>query len=130
VAQTPNPVVLLVEDDQQVRTLLVGVLEAHGFTILPTDCGEAAVTVARTRHVDVLLTDVVLPRMDGFQTADRVRAVVPHVQTVFMSGYVHEALASVVGPDVTASVLKKPFTMATLVDRIRRALAAVERPAR
>jgi two-component system cell cycle sensor histidine kinase/response regulator CckA len=120
----PGPVVLLVEDDDQVRQLLVNVLTSHGFEVLPAASGEDAVVVAQARHIDLLLSDIVLPKMDGFQTATCVREWAPHAPALFMSGYVSHASASAAGPDLASTVLRKPFAMTALLDRIREALAA------
>lgn len=117
-------VVLLVEDEDQVRHLLVAVLQSHGFDVLAAASGEEAVSLVQTRHIDVLLSDIVLPRIDGFRTADLVREWAPHAPAVFMSGYVSQASASGVEPEVAASVLRKPFAMAALIERLRQVLPA------
>ncbi len=121
--ETPRRVVLLVEDDAQVRQLLETALDAHGFAVMSAASGESAVAVADADHVDVLVTDIGLPGIDGFQTADRVRLRAPHVHVVFMSGYVGMASTEAASPAVAASVLKKPFKIDVLMDRIREASA-------
>jgi len=123
VSTAARPVVLLVEDEDQVRHLLITVLRSHGFEVLPAASGEEAVALAQASRIDVLLSDIVLPKMDGFRTAVLVRALAPHAPTVFMSGYVNQASASGVDPEVAAAVLKKPFPMAVLIERIRSVLA-------
>ena len=120
---SPRPVVLLVEDEPEVRHLLVTVLRSHGFEVVPAASGEEAVTLAASRDIDVLLSDIVLPQMDGFQTAVKVRELAPHAPAVFMSGYVTQAAAAGGARDVSASVLKKPFPMTVLIERIRSVLA-------
>ena len=118
-----RPVVLLVEDEADVRNLLVTVLRSHGFEVLPAASGEEAVALAASSEIDVLLSDIVLPQMDGFQTAIRVREFAPHAPAVFMSGYVTQASATSGARDVAASVLRKPFPMTVLIERIRGVLA-------
>jgi signal transduction histidine kinase len=117
--------VLLVEDDTSVRELAARVLSQAGYRVLSADGPDAALSlVSRTPEpAAVLLTDVVMPGMNGPALADRVLAQWPDIRPVFMSGFTGEALTRA-GQSPATDVLAKPFTPEQLVQRIRQALSS------
>lgn len=117
-----GPVVLLVDDDPDVRELVAGALERHGFSVLAVGSGEAALEAAGAHAVDILLSDVMLPAIDGFETARRLRASRPNLPVLLMSGYV--ARDTVDRHAAVSPVIRKPFSMAELVGRLREVLAS------
>jgi CheY-like chemotaxis protein len=120
-------VVLLVEDDDAVRAVARRMLELQGMTVLQAaNPGEALRAAAdHPGRLDVLVTDVRLPGMDGPELAARVRAARPDLRVVFMSGGLREeALHAAAPPDATVEFVQKPFTPAQLVAALRRVLAA------
>jgi CheY-like chemotaxis protein len=117
--------VLLVEDEPRVRAVAGLALRRAGYAVLEAPDGQAALEVARgAARLDVLVTDVVMPRLGGVDLAARLEAERPGVAVVFMSGYDREAQL----PD-SAGVLRKPFTAATLTRAIRERLDARREPA-
>jgi len=122
----PAPVssgrILLVEDDGLLRRFVEEMLELAGFTVLTASDGEEALDVftQRSDPVDVLLTDVVMPRMSGTQLAERIREIDEHVQVVYTSGYAKDAPSD--GNGLAGSVLPKPFTTEQLVAAVTSAL--------
>jgi len=115
--------ILLVEDERPVRELVQRVLENAGYRVLPASLpSEAEALLAREQRVDLLLSDVVMPEMSGFQLAARVCDSRPNLRTLFMSGYSHAA--GTAGP-VGGELLKKPFAPDELASAVRRALAGV-----
>jgi signal transduction histidine kinase/CheY-like chemotaxis protein len=112
--------VLLVEDEPQVRAIAQRALEQGGYTVLalahPADA--LAWCEAHDTPVDLLLTDVVMPGMDGPTLAQRIRRLRPDLQALFMSGYTAGAL-----PGTPGAFLSKPFTPAQLLDQVRGLLA-------
>jgi two-component system cell cycle sensor histidine kinase/response regulator CckA len=113
--------VLLVEDEDRLRKLVRYTLEGQGYTVTDAAGGEAALRLLTPdRRVDVLVTDLVMPGIDGRELATRVRAVRPSAAVVFISGYVpdHRRVEGLPG----AVFLPKPFTPLDLVKTVERAL--------
>jgi two-component system, cell cycle sensor histidine kinase and response regulator CckA len=115
--------VLLVEDEAIVRDMMVIVLERRGYRVVAVSSGEAALEVLASidATIDVLLTDVVMPGMDGLELFERLATIRPALPAVFMSGYTAMTLQRRPIPD-GAEVLEKPFTAARLDETIRAAL--------
>jgi two-component system cell cycle sensor histidine kinase/response regulator CckA len=106
--------VLLVEDEDGIRKLARFTLEGQGYEVIEADGGEAALELLTPgRRIDLLVTDLIMPGMDGRELAARLRAARPDAGVVFMSGYVPESLRLDGVPD--ALFLAKPFTPAELV---------------
>ena len=110
--------VLLVEDEDAVRSLARAVLRRHGYTVLEARHGVDALRLAERHRDDIhlLLTDMVMPHMNGPELAKRLASVRPTMKVLFMSGYVDRAAV----PDFAAvSFLPKPFTPETLARKVR-----------
>ena len=108
------------------RELTAGCLQRAGFTVLAAADGQAALELA-ARHagpLDVLVTDVVMPRLGGPDLAVRLRAGHPDLRVLFISGYTDDAgdLREAAGP--TGDFLQKPFGAEALVTRVRALLSA------
>lgn len=113
-------VVLLAEDDRSVRRLVVSELTRRGFTVLEAEDGVLALELFRREHerVDVLVTDVVMPRMNGADLAKQAEAIHPGLKILFISGHPERAGAGV-DPTGATNLLMKPFTADTLAARIK-----------
>jgi two-component system cell cycle sensor histidine kinase/response regulator CckA len=120
--------ILLVEDDVMVRRLLSATLEANGYTVLQASDGAEALEVARKASaIDILLTDVVMPTVNGVEVARAIAASRPSVRVILMSGYADDVLTSY-GLDASDAVLlHKPFTEDRLLTAVRSALGPVVR---
>jgi two-component system cell cycle sensor histidine kinase/response regulator CckA len=107
--------ILLVDDHRSVRAAVKTVLERAGHAVLEAPTGERAVEIAKSHPgpIDLLLADVVMPGMDGFEVARSVRALRPRAQVLFMSGHLGNAHAEGVAQS-TGSFLPKPFAAAEL----------------
>ena len=118
--------VLLVEDETSLRDLTSRILTRHGYRVQATATGSKAIELARApgQTVDLLLTDVVMPEMMGNEVAAAVRAIVPGVPALYMSGYAQPILDSHGVPALSIDILEKPFTEARLLARVRQALDA------
>ena len=124
VAPPTRPVVLLIEDDDPVRELIARALRVNGFEVMAAASGEEALELEPTRHVDMLLSDVLLPNQNGFEVANQIRRRSPHIPVVFMSGYYDQAVAEAAHLDIGSTILQKPFAMADLLAHLRAAYAA------
>ncbi len=118
--------VLLVEDETSLRDLTSRILTRHGYRVQAMATGAKAIELAQTpgQTVDLLLTDVVMPEMMGNEVAAAVRAIVPGVPALYMSGYAQSILDSHGVPALSIDILEKPFTEARLLARVRQALDA------
>jgi len=119
--------VLLVEDDESLRTLAREILTVQGYVVLEAASPGAALRIQETHpgHIDLLLTDVVMPEMNGRQLADRLKVARPDMVVLFMSGYTGAALGE--RGEVTefsGQLLQKPFTPDGLNRRVREVLDA------
>jgi CheY-like chemotaxis protein len=114
--------VLLVDDEQQVRDLFQEVLEEAGFQVLPAGSGEAALVLAADRPapVDLLITDVIMPGMSGFELIAALRASQPGLRTMVLTGYPEQQSPDGAAPD---AYLTKPIKPSALVHEVRAALA-------
>jgi two-component system cell cycle sensor histidine kinase/response regulator CckA len=121
--------VLVAEDEDGVRAPVRRILVAHGYRVLEAQDGPSALRVARDHagKIDLLLTDVVMPGMNGGELARQLRRVRGGLRVVFMSGYSTEAVAThgILAPG--AAFLQKPFSVEELVGRLRDVLDGAER---
>jgi PAS domain S-box-containing protein len=127
-AQVGHETILLVEDESGVRSFVTTALRRFGYRVLEADSAEAALTLLEgyTAPVHLLLTDLVLPHMNGAQLATRVSRERPHMRVLFMSGY-SGGLPSFAGPlDPNFNLLEKPFTAQTLLTKTRQLLGVYE----
>jgi PAS domain S-box-containing protein len=117
-------VVMVVEDEELVRDLVCRTLRRAGYTVLVADNGEEALRVsgAFAGAIDLMVTDVIMPRMGGRELADRITLIRPGLRILFVSGYANDtdAGSSVLGAG--AEYLQKPFTPSTLLERVRELL--------
>ncbi len=118
-------VVLMVEDNSSVREFARRVLAGAGHRALTAPDATAALDTARqwSGDIDVLLTDIVMPGLRGPALAAKVRELRPDIGVIFMSGYAAEALPGMEGRALVGTFLSKPFTAATLLDCVARAIA-------
>ena len=113
--------ILVVEDDDRVRLIAAEALRAQGYEILVAGNGEDALALAVARHepIHLLLTDVVMPIMNGRQLSQAVTTIHPETTTLFTSGYTENIIAS---HGMLEEGLGKPYSLDSLVRRIRRLL--------
>ena len=119
-ADTQPPTVLLVEDEPALRDLAALILEGEGYLVLQAGDGGEAITVAE-RHrgpIDLLLTDVVMPRVSGPELAQRLRALRPGLEVLYMSGYNDRRLMSRGLEEASVNLLAKPFTPDELAEQV------------
>lgn len=125
-ADVRRPVVkiLLAEDDDSMRAFLTRAIERAGYEVNAVDRGTAALPLIATGTYDLLLTDIVMPEMDGIELAQRAAALAPGMRVVFITGFAAVALSRATSAAPKAKVLSKPFHLRDLVSEIERLLAA------
>ena len=116
--------ILLVEDDEIMRSLTRQLLQEHGYTVFEADDGKSALEWVRSHSgpVDLLLTDVVMRRMSGPELVEKLRASHPTLKVVFMSGYTGELIAEREVLKRGITLLEKPFTRTALLNTIHKTL--------
>ncbi len=117
--------ILLVEDDDSVRDFVGFVLRQQGYDVLEAEHGPRALEVAQAHEapIDLLISDVVMPHMSGFEVADALRRSRPALRVLHMSGYSSDAVAG------AAAFLAKPFSRETLLERVGQLIVSRSGPA-
>jgi PAS domain S-box-containing protein len=118
--------VLIVEDEPAMREVTRRILSRSGYHVIVAASGHEAIEIAarHTGDIDVLLTDVVMPRMLGKEAAERIRALRPGVQVLFMSGYAQGVLDCRGVVEVGVNLIQKPFSEAQLLVTLRQIIAS------
>jgi signal transduction histidine kinase len=121
------PTILLVEDDHDVRAYVVEILRDMHFQVLEAHDADAALGLLERNdlRLDLLLTDVVLPGMNGRQLAEEIKRRQPEVRVLFMSGYAPDAMVQHGQIEPGTEVIQKPVTQQMLAERIRQVLEDV-----
>ncbi len=116
--------ILLVEDDPQLRQLSSSVLAHCGYNVLVASTPEEGLAICEANQKDIrlLVTDVVMPRMNGRQLAERVSRVRPNIRVLYISGYTDNAIVHYGVLDPGLWFLPKPFTLSSLVAKVREVL--------
>jgi PAS domain S-box-containing protein len=115
-------VILIVEDEPDVRRMAERILGKNGYAVIGSDGGESALDVCRQagQPIHLLLTDVVMPGMLGTELVEQVRAIRPELGVIFMSGYSHEVLApDALAEQGSAAFIEKPFNAGELLQAVR-----------
>ena len=116
---TNAPRILLAEDEEAMRTYLERALTNAGYRVSAVDRGTEAIPLLETGDFDLLLSDIVMPEMDGIELAQRCAEISPHTKVMFITGFAAVSLrASREQP--TAKVLSKPFHLRDLVLEVER----------
>ncbi len=116
--------VLLVEDDPSILTMAKGMLERSGYTVLDAGDPGQALRLAQGHGgpIHLLMTDVVMPQMNGKELALQMRALNPEIKVLFMSGYTANVIAHRGILDEEVHFIQKPFSIRDLTVKVREAL--------
>lgn len=119
--------VLLVEDEESVRDLVRNILQVHGYTVLEAQNGRGAIELCEQHpeHIDLILTDVVMPQMSGRELVERLSPMKPDAKILYMSGYTDDAILHHGTLESDIPFLQKPFTPDALVLKVREVLDAL-----
>jgi two-component system, cell cycle sensor histidine kinase and response regulator CckA len=117
--------ILLVDDEEVLRRLANAILSRRGYDVTEADGPLAAIAIASAQpdSFDLILADVMMPEMRGYEMADRIRPLQPRAKVLFMSGYAGEIDSA---SDRVRPMLPKPFSPRQLLEEIRRILDADE----
>ncbi|MFZ4601351.1 MAG: cell cycle two-component system response regulator CpdR [Caulobacterales bacterium] len=116
--------ILLAEDDDSLRSFLALNLKRAGHEVEAYEDGDTAWAALERGAFDLLLTDIVMPGLDGIELARRAAEHAPHMKIVFITGFAAVALSKASAAPAQAKVLSKPFHLRDLVTEVERVIAA------
>lgn len=123
-----NETILIVEDEPQIRNLALDCLAQYGYEVLAASNGVEALQLIESlqRPIDLILTDVVMPKLSGRKLSERVSMLRPSTKVLFMSGYTNDSVVNHGILDGAAWFIQKPFALESLVKRVREVLDSDE----
>jgi two-component system cell cycle sensor histidine kinase/response regulator CckA len=118
--------VLLVEDEDAVRLFGARALRNKGYNVFEARSGEAALEMIKAdkQPIDLLITDVVMPRMDGPTLIKEVRLIRPALKVIFISGYAEDDFRKRLGEGAEIHFLPKPFSLSQLAEKVKEVMRA------
>lgn len=117
-----SPLILIVEDQRDAALLLKLNLEIRGYMTVAASSGAEALRIVNERHIDLVLLDLSLPDMDGFEVCRKLRASFPGVRVIVVSAHAAERVRDMALEAGADEYLVKPFGVPELMDTVRRAL--------
>ena len=123
-AEVASPKILLAEDDNDMRRFLARALTKAGYEVVSFDNGKAAYDRLREEPFELLLTDIVMPEMDGIELARKAAELDPDIKIMFITGFAAVALNADSTAPKHAKVLSKPIHLRDLVNEVTKMLAA------
>lgn len=120
---TGSETILLVEDEDAVRLFSSRALRDKGYTVIEAESGDVALDIVQKGgKFDLLITDVVMPKMDGPTLCNKILEIYPHLKTIFISGYTEDTFRKNLGNNSNIHFLQKPFTLKDLAEKIKEVL--------
>jgi len=122
---TGQGTILLVEDEDPVRAFAARALTSKGYTVLEANSGDVALQIMREHSdtIDLLISDVMMPNMDGATLLKEIRLIRPHLRAIFISGYAEDAFRGNDEPLGDFAFLPKPFTLKQLAARVKEVIS-------
>jgi signal transduction histidine kinase len=114
--------ILIVDDELALRQLAADLLKREGYNVLVVDCGAAALVVLENEHVDLVLTDVLMPGLDGYQLAVKIEESHPKIKIRLVSGFADDKNIGAVDSDLQRSLINKPYSRVELLRSVRASL--------
>ncbi len=120
----PRGVILVAEDEKELRQLVASILRTAGYTVLGAADGKSALTLARKHDgpIDLLITDVMMPKLDGFDLREKILLERQHLKVLIMSGALDPEIK---GEDFP--IIRKPFRPEELIEQVDRAIHSASR---
>ena len=123
-AQGGSETVLVAEDDKGVRTLITDVLHRYGYTTIEATDGQDALQkfLDNRNMIDLVIIDVVMPKMNGKEVYEEIRSVKPNVKTLFVSGYTRDVIIDKGVEDTMVDFIRKPIAIQEFLKKVREIL--------
>lgn len=123
--------VLVVEDDDDVRRLTVALMKGLGYTVMEASSGREALSLCtvKAEELKLVVSDVIMPEMDGIELARKLRTLIPHLGIVLVTGFSEHPIVDGASPEHFDCILQKPFNRAALATSARRVLDKERDPA-
>lgn len=121
---TGSETILLVEDEEPVRLFSARALKDKGYKVLEAASGEEALEIAQKEKFDLLITDVVMPKIDGPTLNKKLRETINDFETIFISGYTKDTFREDIGKNSKIHFLQKPFSLKDLATKVKEILHA------
>ncbi|MDC7234035.1 MAG: ATP-binding protein [Spirochaetales bacterium] len=119
--------ILLCEDNDLVLKMTEAMLISLGFTVLTANSPSRALTLCReSKQIDLLLTDIIMPEVNGIELCCEIRSILPHIRVLFMSGYLDDTLPQLDIENLKGSYIQKPFTLNVLSQKIKELLETTD----
>ncbi|MGE3714191.1 MAG: ATP-binding protein, partial [Alphaproteobacteria bacterium] len=121
---TGKSMILLVEDETPVRIFAARALGNKGYTVLEADCAETALEIMKNRgkEIEIIITDVIMPGMNGPTMIEQVMPNFPEIKVIFISGYAEDVFVNNFGAERSFNFLAKPFTLKQLASKVKEVL--------
>jgi len=117
-----NESILVVDDESSLLNLTREILSQHGFNVITAENAKKALDILEHEHVDILISDIIMPEIDGYQLAAMVKEKYPAIKIQLASGFADNRNAGMVDENLQKSLLHKPFNSQILLQRIRELL--------
>ena len=114
--------ILIVDDEEALSQMLNDLLSAEGYKILEANNAAQALGILKSTHVDLMISDIVMPGMDGFELVEKVKELYPQVKIQLVSGYSDQIQDDVV---LHKKILYKPYSQFDMIERVRDILSDV-----
>jgi CheY-like chemotaxis protein len=115
------PKILVVEDDLRGRYLVCEVLRTEGYQVVEASDGAEALGIVLTERVNLVITDLVMPKLNGFEFLEQLHSISPQMPVIFITGYLSVVRGKTLPQDV-AEIIRKPFEFEALRSAVKRAL--------
>jgi CheY-like chemotaxis protein len=125
--QRGTETLLVIEDEKSLRRGICEMLSSLGYTVLAAGSGEEALSIASEQeHIDLLLTDVIMPKMSGRELAQMLGSLRPELKIIYMSGYTDDAVLRSGSHELHTAFLQKPFGLSALARKVRDTLGQID----
>ena len=120
--------ILIAEDEEALREAICDYMSSLGYTVFTASSGKEALSAASEHegHIDLLITDVVMPGMSGRELSQMMGSLYPNLKSIYMSGYTDDAVLRRGIERMDATFLQKPFSLSTIARKVRETLGRTE----